>query len=111
MNNIFLTVRVLDKWNNVMAWRNVLISEANRCFCVWNCECACTTIEDQLFASNCKTMSQKAYNGAGFRGAVLQMRTSYPISILNIVKLTFIFVSAFFIIRFFIGTTEKYDYE
>ncbi|XP_022160119.1 hapless 2-like [Myzus persicae] len=110
-SSINCTLRVLDKWNNVMAWRNVLISEANRCFCVWNCECACTTIEDQLFASNCKTMSQKAYNGAGFRGAVLQMRTSYPISILNIVKLTFIFVSAFFIIRFFIGTTEKYDYE
>jgi len=87
-----------------MAWRHVLISEANRCFCVWKCECACTTIEDQLFASNCKTMSQKAFNDAGFRGSIPQMHTSNPISKLNIIKLTFIFVSTFFIIWLLIGT-------
>lgn len=105
-------MRVLDKLNNVMAWRHVPISEANRCFCVWNCECACTTIEDQLFASNCKTMSHEAYNGAGFRGAIIpQIRTSDSISILSIIKLTCIFVSTFFIIRFFIGTAEVNDYE
>lgn len=56
-------------------------------------------------------MSQKAYNGAGFRGSVPEMRTSDPISILNIIKLTFIFVSTFFVIRFFVGTPEKYDDE
>lgn len=104
-------MRVLDKLNSVMAWRHILISEANRCFCVWNCECVCTTIEDQLFTSNCIKMSQKAYSGAGFRGAVPEMRTSDPISILNIIKLTFIFVSAFFVIRFFVGTPEEYDSE
>lgn len=103
-------MRVLDKLNNIMAWRHVPISEANRCFCVWNCECACTTIENQLFASNCKTMSQEAYNGAGFRGALPQTHTCHPISILNIIKLTSIFVSTFFIIKHFIGTTEVNDY-
>jgi len=63
-------VQVFNKWNKVMAWRNILISEGNRCFCVWKCECSCTTIEYQSFVSKCKTMPKEHYNNAGFRGVL-----------------------------------------
>jgi len=100
-------VQVLDKWDKVMAWRHVVISEANRCFCVWYRECVCTTIEDQLFASDYKTISQKDYNGAGFRGAKPEMHNFNSSSKLNIIKLIFIFLSTFFIIKFLIGKIPR----
>lgn len=100
-------MQVLDKWDKLMAWRHVPISEANRCFCVWNRECVCTTIEDQLFASDFKTISQKDYNSAGFRGAKPEMHNFNSISKLNIIKLIFFFLSTFFIMKFLIGTIHK----
>lgn len=100
-------MQVLDKWDKVMAWRQILISEANRCFCVWYRECVCTTIEDQLFASNYKTISQKDYNGAGFRGAKPEIRNFNSNSKLNIIKLILIFLSTFFIIKFLIGIIHR----
>ncbi|KAE9545586.1 hypothetical protein AGLY_001129 [Aphis glycines] len=106
-SNINCTLQVLDKWDKVMAWRHVLISEANRCFCVWYRECVCTTIEDQLFASDYKTISQKNYNGAGFRGAKPEMRNFNSISKLNIIKLILIFLSTFFIMKFLIGIIHR----
>lgn len=58
----------MDNLNRTVASRPILISDVNRCFCVWQCECACSKIEQQFFIPTCKTMSKEQYNNAGFRG-------------------------------------------
>lgn len=99
---------MLDKLNKVIAWRNVLISEANRCFCVWQCACSCTTIEDQSFTSNCKIISKEQYNNAGFQGAippVLRHNTKW-----NIIHLTIIILTTYCFIVFLIGNIYIHTY-
>lgn len=94
-------MQVLDTQNKIMAWRNVLISEANRCFCVWKCECACTTIENQEFVSKCQTMSKERYNNAGFRGALPPTINHNTES--NIIHLQLLLISMYMFIVFLIG--------
>lgn len=91
----------MDKWKNVIAWRHILISEANRCFCVWQCECSCTTIEYQSFIPNCKTMSKYCYSGAGFRGDLPP--TLNHNSKMNVIHLIYFFILLYWIIVLSIG--------
>lgn len=94
-------MQVLNEWNEIIAWRHVLISEANRCFCVWKCECSCTTVEHQSFRPTCKIISKEHYNGAGFRGALPPI-TNHNTK-LNIIRLTFVFIFFYWIIVLLIG--------
>lgn len=92
---------MLDKSDKVVVWREVLISEANRCFCVWECECSCTTIESESFKSKCKSMPKEQYNKAGFRG-VLPLNFNHDLKA-NIIQLTLMFIAIFWIVVFLIG--------
>lgn len=94
-------MQVFNENNEIIAWRYVLISEANRCFCVWKCECSCTTVEHQIFRPTCKIISKEHYNSAGFRGG-LPPFTNHN-SILNIIRLTYLFVILYWIIVLLIG--------
>lgn len=99
---MFNIVQVLDKWNKVVAERRVLISEANRCFCIWKCECSCTSFEYQSLDSTCKMITKEEYNGAGFRG-VLSPISNHDAK-MNIVHLTSIFMATYWIKVFLTGT-------
>lgn len=92
---------MLDQSNKIIAWRHVLISEANRCFCVWKCACSCTTIEDQSFASNCDIIPKNQFKNAGFQGAlppILSHNTKW-----NIIHLTITILTTYCILIFLIG--------
>lgn len=99
-------MQVLDEQDKVIAWRHILISEANRCFCVWKCECSCTTVKYQSFRSNCEIIAKEHYKGAGFRGALPSI--SKDNSILNISNLIILFIGTFWIIVFSTGKIIYY---
>lgn len=104
-------MQILDKWNKVIAWRYFLINEANRCFCVWKCECSCTSIEHQLFSPNCKIMSKEHYNNAGFRSTLPPILKQNVKT--NVFVLTIIFMATYWKIALLIGKvyTNMHKYK
>lgn len=100
-------MQVLDKWDKVIAWRHILISEANRYFCVWKCECSCTTIEYQLLGSNCEMITKEHYKSAGFRGALPPISKDNS-TLNNLSNLIILFIEIFWIIAFSIGKIIYY---
>lgn len=98
----------MDKWNKVIAWRYFLINEANRCFCVWKCDCSCTSIEHQIFMPKCKIMSKEHYNNAGFRSTLPPILNHNTKS--NIIHLTIIIMATYWIIVLSIGKVNLYTY-
>lgn len=98
---------MLDEWDKVMAWRHILISEANRCFCVWKCECSCTTIEYQSFGSNCKMIAKEHYKSAGFRGALPPISKNNS-TLNNLPDFIILFIETFCIVVFSTGKIIYY---